>query len=486
MKSHLFQTVCIVTTILFPTILLDAQESAKPIYKIEVKREGASFGSFNVELFPLIAPKAVAYFDSLVAIKFYDSTAFHRVVPGFVIQGGDPNSKHLPRDTWGNGDPNQTNVPAEFSNVAYLRGILGAARDTDPNSANSQFFICVANATSLNGNYTAYGKVISGMDIVDNIVASPRDANDNPLIKIEMFVTKIGTNDSVPQMPIVLFPADGANRISTDSALAWTEVSDAMLYHLQIATDSMFAEIVYDKEIGTSFHTLTAIKLGLVKYYWRVSANNGGHRSPYTSVRSFTTGLAIPKLSSPSNFSSSQPTNVPLRWNSVPQAASYRVQVATTLQFTQESIVFEQSGITDTAKQMSGLQASKKHYWHVAAETPAYTGITYSGTWNFTTGTTADVEGGIDAVPLRYALNQNYPNPFNPSTVISFVIASDEFVSLKIYDAMGRKVETVVEEVKSAGEHSEQFNADRLSSGIYFYTLSAGQFQETRRMVIMK
>ncbi|HAP36468.1 MAG TPA: peptidylprolyl isomerase, partial [Bacteroidetes bacterium] len=142
-------------------------QASKPIYTIETKRDGAVIGTFTIELFPLIAPKAVAYFDSLVSIKFFDSTAFHRVVPGFVIQGGDPNSKYLPRETWGNGDPNQKNVPAEFNNVAYARGVLGAARDTDPNSANSQFFICVANAYSLNAQYTAYGKVISGMNIVD-------------------------------------------------------------------------------------------------------------------------------------------------------------------------------------------------------------------------------------------------------------------------------------------------------------------------------
>ncbi|MFA6439272.1 MAG: peptidylprolyl isomerase, partial [Bacteriovoracaceae bacterium] len=166
------------TIILFLFSLpLLAQQSAKPIYTITTEREGTQIGSFSIELFPLAAPKHVRYFDSLVAIKFFDSLAFHRVVPGFVIQGGDPNSRNLPRETWGNGDPSQTTIPAEFNNIAYARGVLGAARDTDPNSANSQFFICVANAFSLNAQYTAYGRVLSGMNFVDTIVAAPRDAN---------------------------------------------------------------------------------------------------------------------------------------------------------------------------------------------------------------------------------------------------------------------------------------------------------------------
>ena len=115
------------------------------------------------------APRAVAYWDSLVGVQFFDSTAFHRVVPGFVVQGGDPNSRRGPRSTWGFGQPNQPNVPAEFSALSHERGILSAARDMNINSANSQFFICVAAARFLNGQYTVVGKVIKGMEIVDQI-----------------------------------------------------------------------------------------------------------------------------------------------------------------------------------------------------------------------------------------------------------------------------------------------------------------------------
>lgn len=482
MKKHLlflFIAALTAAASLFP------QEAPKPIYQIEVKRNGVSFGSFQIELFPAIAPKAVRYFDSLVAIKFYDTTAFHRVVPGFVIQGGDPNSKHLPRSTWGNGDPSQTNVPAEFNNVPYLRGVLGAARDTDPNSANSQFFICVANATSLNGLYTAYGRVISGMNIVDTIVAAPRDANDNPFTKIDMFITKIGTNDSVPKTPAAISPADNAIRISTDSSLTWSEMSDAMVYRLQIATDSNFSSIIYDKEPGTTSYLLNTVKPGLFKYYWRVASNNGGFRSPFTPYRSFTTALAVTKLVSPLNFSSSHPGNVTLKWNSVFNAVSYKLQVATSNQFTAGTIVFEQSGITDTVKQMSGLQQSVRHYWRVAAQTPAYEGIAYSPFWNFMTGTSAGVESD-ENIPSEYSLEQNYPNPFNPSTVIGFGIPKEGMVTLKIYDILGQEVAELVKGHKSAGKYSVEFNSGALSSGMYIYKLTSGTFSETRKMILMK
>ncbi|HYF03555.1 MAG TPA: peptidylprolyl isomerase, partial [Patescibacteria group bacterium] len=108
----------------------------------------------------------------------------------FMIQGGDPNSKTKPKEMWGMGDRSQKNVPAEFNKTRHTRGILSAARSADPNSASSQFFICVADAPHLDGQYTAYGQVIEGMDVVDKIVNAKRDHRDNPLEKIEMKITK--------------------------------------------------------------------------------------------------------------------------------------------------------------------------------------------------------------------------------------------------------------------------------------------------------
>lgn len=165
-------------------------EAKNPRYVISITQGEAVLGDIEIELFADVAPKHVANFDSLVKSGFYDGTAFHRVIPGFMIQGGDPNSKNKPRDTWGFGDPNQTRVPAEFNSISHERGILSAARSADPNSATSQFFICVADASFLDKQYTAFGKVLSGMEVADKVVSSPRDGKDNPLVKIEMKIKK--------------------------------------------------------------------------------------------------------------------------------------------------------------------------------------------------------------------------------------------------------------------------------------------------------
>ncbi len=160
-------------------------------YAITVTHGGAPMGEIVIELFPEVAPLHVANFDSLVRIGFYDGTAFHRVVPGFVIQGGDPNSKDKPRETWGYGDPSQRRIPAEFNDRPHKRGTVSAARAADPNSATSQFFICLVDLPQLDGKYTVFGQVVAGMEVVDAIAAVPRDVRDNPLQKVEMRIRRL-------------------------------------------------------------------------------------------------------------------------------------------------------------------------------------------------------------------------------------------------------------------------------------------------------
>lgn len=118
---------------------------------------------------------------------FYDGTIFHRVIPRFMIQGGDPNSKQPDRSKHGMGSPGYT-VKAEFNEKPHKRGILSMARASHPDSAGSQFFICVADAPFLDRQYTVFGEVISGMELADKIVNQPRDRNDNPLDRIEIKV----------------------------------------------------------------------------------------------------------------------------------------------------------------------------------------------------------------------------------------------------------------------------------------------------------
>lgn len=243
-------------------------------------------GTTTVELFPAIAPLHVANFDSLVGTQFYDSTAFHRVIPGFMIQGGDPNSRSGPTSTWGMGDPSQPTVNAEFTAAKHLRGILSAARDTSINSANSQFFICVAAAPWLNGLYSVYGRVTSGMNIVDTIVNSPRDSVDNPLQKIEMFVTYIGSNDTLATAPTLNMPASGSANGSSARSLKWFAQTDGIIYHVEVSTDSLFSTFYKNLDVGTNTYTVSGLTMS-TRYYWRVKTNNGGSISAYSPVWNF-------------------------------------------------------------------------------------------------------------------------------------------------------------------------------------------------------
>mgnify|MGYP001307375302 FL=1 len=133
-----------------------------------------SRGTMKLKLFPKIAPKHCANFKKLANSGFYDGTKFHRIIPGFMIQGGDINSRDNDGDNDGFGGPGWT-VDAEFSDRPHLRGTLSMARSADPNSAGSQFFICVADAPHLDGKYTVFGEVIDKVHIVDHIVNTPSE-----------------------------------------------------------------------------------------------------------------------------------------------------------------------------------------------------------------------------------------------------------------------------------------------------------------------
>jgi len=150
-------------------------------------------GDIVIELLVGKAPKTVENFKKLVREGFYDGTTFHRVVPGFMIQGGDPQSKDRDPRNDGSGGPGYT-IPAEFNDTHHARGVVSMARRASPDSAGSQFFIMVDDAPHLDGQYTAFGKVISGIEVADAIVAVPRDnfgrygPRDRPLEDVKMTI----------------------------------------------------------------------------------------------------------------------------------------------------------------------------------------------------------------------------------------------------------------------------------------------------------
>jgi len=146
-------------------------------------------GNIEIEFLDDKAPGHVKNFTGLAKKGFYDGTTFHRVIPGFMIQGGDPNTKDATgsRARHGTGGAGY-NIKAEFNDAPHKRGIVSMARSQDPDSAGSQFFIVVKDSNFLDRQYTAFGRVVSGMEVADKIVNSPRDPRDNPNDRVDMKV----------------------------------------------------------------------------------------------------------------------------------------------------------------------------------------------------------------------------------------------------------------------------------------------------------
>ena len=149
-----------------------------------------NLGNIQFELLSDVAPETVRNFIKLAKSGFYDGTLFHRVIPKFMIQGGDPNTKESDKSTWGTGGPGY-NMKAEFNSRSHLRGIVSMARSSDPDSAGSQFFIVTSDSTFLDREYPVFGQVADGMEVADKIVNLPRDGNDCPLQEAKMLQVTI-------------------------------------------------------------------------------------------------------------------------------------------------------------------------------------------------------------------------------------------------------------------------------------------------------
>jgi peptidyl-prolyl cis-trans isomerase B (cyclophilin B) len=180
--------------LLAAAISVGAQQAPNKFSQQEIKKMSTTkaiietkFGNITLKFFPEVAPGHVKNFIDLAKKGLYDGTTFHRVIPGFMIQGGDPNSKNADKSSHGMGGPGYT-IKAEFNDKPHKRGTLSMARAQSPDSAGSQFFICVKDASFLDRQYTVFGEVESGMDVADKIVSQPRDARDNPNDRIEMKV----------------------------------------------------------------------------------------------------------------------------------------------------------------------------------------------------------------------------------------------------------------------------------------------------------
>ncbi len=173
-----------------------AKMEVKPAAK-EVAIIKTSEGEMVVEFWSDVAPKTVENFKALAKKGFYDGTCFHRVIKGFMIQGGDPLTKDATKEAaWGTGDPGYK-IKAEFNNRSHTRGVLSMARSNDPDSAGSQFFICHGSPTFLDHQYTAFGKLIKGDDVLEKIATTATHPQDRPDKRMNVESIKIVPADSI-------------------------------------------------------------------------------------------------------------------------------------------------------------------------------------------------------------------------------------------------------------------------------------------------
>ena len=195
----------IITLIMIGSIIMTSCEKQPDVAVISTK-----YGDMVLEFYPNIAKKHVDSFITHTKNGYFDGTTFHRVIPGFVIQGGDPNSKDDDRSNDGMGgnaakfygegeeeNPDTWTLPAEFNDRLHITGTLSMARSQAPNSAGSQFFICAGPTPQLDNKYTVFGQVIEGLDVIQDIVNTPRDGRDNPKEKVEMTVRIIPRSEAI-------------------------------------------------------------------------------------------------------------------------------------------------------------------------------------------------------------------------------------------------------------------------------------------------
>jgi transposase-like protein len=288
-----------------------------------------------------------------------------------------------------------------------------------------------------------------------------------------------------PTAPALASPTNGAVNRPTTLTLSWNPATGAETYRLQVSTSSAFTTPVFDDSTITSTSRQIGPLANNTAYYWRVKAKNTGGASAWSSVWSFTTIIAAPTtptLISPANGAGNQLTTLTLSWNPAIGATTYRLQISANAAFT--TTIFDDSTNATTSRQIGSLTNNTTYYWRVKAKN-AGGASAWSSVWSFMTGTTAVSERG-KVTPTEFSLNQNYPNPFNPSTTILYALPKTVFVRLTVFNPLGKEVETLLSTTQVAGEYEIHWSPNNLTSGVYLYRLQAGDFVETKKMILMR
>lgn len=287
-----------------------------------------------------------------------------------------------------------------------------------------------------------------------------------------------------PPAPQLLSPQDLAGKQRDTLNLSWNHVENHIFYNMQVAADSEFSEIVIDEPgMADSFLVLTDL-LGQEVYYWHISTSNAGGTGDYSDAFSFTTGFpVIPDLATPANSTADVPLETTLIWYEADSAKTYRIQLSTSETFFSRLMVLD-TVLEDTLVTIEDLRSFTVYYWRTLAINE-YGSSTWSEPFAFRTIDISSIEEEISR-PLVYDLQQNYPNPFNPVTTIEYTVAEPGYISLKVYDILGRTVASLVSGEQSAGRYKVSFDASNFPSGVYIYQLVSKDVRLSRKMMVIK
>jgi|GEM_PF-714337 len=369
-------------------------------------------------------------------------------------------------------------APTQNGDTAFAY-IVYRSETTEINTADANNIFGINGETFLSNNDSRFS-VTKGLYYA--VAAYDRNSNESTLSN----VVKFETPGTVPEKPLLISPSNGDGNQKSTVSLAWQSTPLTERYSVELSTEPDFS-----KDIFVSVHEFkgTTVKFNRVQpgftYYWRVRAHGQGGESPYSDVFSFESGIPVaPSLGEPAHTQVGVDLKPVFTWFKTPKATSYRVQVASQVQFYDNSILLDQETNDTTFKSTVDLLQSKIQYWRVAAKNTFGT-----GPWSKVNGfKTVDVEEE-EVLPLEYKLSQNYPNPFNPTTTINYELKNSGHVRLSVYDILGNEVATLVNQYQPAGKYNVEFdlnNVRKLTSGIYMYTLKSDGFNFTRKMLLLK
>ena len=352
----------------------------------------------------------------------------------------------------------------------------GANIATEPQNPEINGYVCVTK---------------SDVDDLSYVTLRQGTATAAPTLVIDAIRVSNGFNVipvvSAPAAPILAIPSNNATGIATTTALNWNASAGATGYRIQLSTSSSFAVLALDDSTVTGTSRQVGPLANSTLYYWRVNATNAGGTSSYSSVWSFTTmasaSVSTPTLVSPTDAAINLPTSTFLIWNASDGATRYHVQISTTPSFT--TIVLEDSMVAGTARSVGPLALANTYYWRVRAIGTAGASA-FSTIWMFSTIRATGIDATIDEIPKYTSLIQNYPNPFNPTTTIQYNLSKPAEVTLTVYDVLGQAVWKLLSRYQMAGVFKATWDASRVPSGIYFYRLQAGEFIDTKRMILLK